>query len=100
GRLRDREDTPALRDEQAAHVHGRLPRAGWRRRTAMNDAERDAWLREALRHAPDSEALPPSAVSEAILLKARAAARSAAPARLAGSRDAPANPWTALWDWL
>jgi len=66
----------------------------------MNDAERDAWLREALRHAPDSEALPPSAVSEAILLKARAAARSAAPARLAGSRDAPANPWTALWDWL
>ena len=39
----------------------------------MNDAERDAWLREALRHAPDSDALPPSGVSEAILLKARAA---------------------------
>ena len=34
----------------------------------MNDAERDAWLREALRHAPDSDALPPSGVSEAILL--------------------------------
>ena len=51
----------------------------------MNDAERDAWLREALRHAPDSDALPPSGVSEAILLKARAAAR----ARGAGRRDVP-----------
>jgi len=67
----------------------------------MNDTERDAWLREALRHAPDSDALPPSGVSEAILLKARAAARAAAPAaRRAGSRDAHANPLTALWDWL
>ena len=66
----------------------------------MNDGERDAWLREALRHAPDSEALPPSGVSEAILLKARAAARTAAPARIAGSRDAHANPWTTLWAWL
>ena len=67
----------------------------------MNDAERDAWLREALRHAPDSDALPPSGVSEAILLKARAAARAAAPAaRRAGSRDAHANPLLALWDWL
>ena len=27
GRLRDREDAAALRDEQAAHLHGRLPRA-------------------------------------------------------------------------
>ena len=43
----------------------------------MNDAECDAWLREALRHAPDSDAVPPSGVSEAILLKARAAARGA-----------------------
>ena len=67
----------------------------------MNDAERDAWLREALRHAPDSDALPPSGVSEAILLKARAAARAAAPAaRRAGSRTAHANPLTAFWDWL
>ena len=27
GRLRDRQDAAALRDEQAAHLHGRLPRA-------------------------------------------------------------------------
>ena len=67
----------------------------------MNDAERDAWLREALRHAPDSEALPPRGVSEAILLKARAAARGAAPAaRRIVSRDVRANPLTRLWDWL
>jgi len=67
----------------------------------MNDAERDAWLREALRHAPDSDALPPNGVSEAILLKARAAARAAAPpTRRAGSGDARANPLTALWNWL
>ena len=56
----------------------------------MNDAERDAWLREALRHAPDSDALPPSGVIEAILLKARVAARAAAPR--GGSSDARANP--------
>ena len=67
----------------------------------MNDAERDAWLREALRHAPDSDALPPSGVSEAILLKARAAARATPPpTRRAGSGDAHANPLTALWNWL
>jgi hypothetical protein len=66
----------------------------------MNDAERDAWLREALRHAPDSDALPPSGVSEAILLKARAAARAAAPAARRAVRDAHANPLLAFWDWL
>jgi len=67
----------------------------------MNDGERDAWLREALRHAPDSDALPPSGVSEAILLKARAAARAAAPAgRRAASREPHANPLTAFWNWL
>jgi hypothetical protein len=41
----------------------------------MNDAERDAWLREALRHAPDSQALPPQGVSDTILARARAATR-------------------------
>ena len=67
----------------------------------MNDAERDAWLREALRHAPDSDAQPPSDVSEAILLKARAAARGGAPgARRVASRDADANPLLAFWAWL
>ena len=63
----------------------------------MNDAERDAWLREALRHAPDSDALPPSGVSEAILLKARAAARGTTPRR-GTSRDASAHPLMAWWD--
>jgi len=66
----------------------------------MNDAERDAWLREALRHAPDANAAPPSGVSEAILLKARAAARTAAPAARRGSGGAQANPLLAIWDWL
>jgi len=65
----------------------------------MNDAERDAWLREALRHAPDSGALPPNGVSEAILAEARAAARSAAPRR-AAARGAPANSFAAFWTWL
>jgi len=67
----------------------------------MNDAERDAWLREALRHAPDSDALPPSGVSDAILLKARAAARAAGPSvqrRVAA--DARAHPLAAFWSWL
>jgi len=66
----------------------------------MNDAERDAWLREALRHAPDSQALPPRGVSEAILAKARAAARTeqARPARAA--RVARPNPLAAFWNRL
>ncbi len=66
----------------------------------MNDAERDAWLREALRHAPDANAAPPSGVSEAILLKARAAARTVAPAARRGPGGAQANPLLAIWDWL
>jgi hypothetical protein len=68
----------------------------------MNDAERDAWLREALRHAPDSDALPPSGVSEAILLKARAAARAGAtsPRRATTGIAPPANPLAAFWAWL
>ena len=65
----------------------------------MSDSERDAWLREALRHAPDSGALPPNGVSEAILAEARAAARSAAPRRVA-PRAARANAFAALWAWL
>jgi hypothetical protein len=38
------------------------------------DGARDAWLSQALRHAPDSNAAPPTALSEAILAEARAAA--------------------------
>ena len=67
----------------------------------MNDAERDAWLREALRHAPDADALPPSGVSESILLKARAAARAGAtPTRSDASRVAPASAFGRFWSWL
>jgi hypothetical protein len=63
----------------------------------MSDSERDAWLREALRHAPDAAAAPPRDLSETILAQARAAARvSGAPARTARRR----NPFLALWDWL
>jgi hypothetical protein len=39
-----------------------------------HDGARDAWLSQALRHAPDSNAAPPTALSEAILAEARAAA--------------------------
>ncbi len=69
----------------------------------MNDAERDAWLREALRHAPDSDALPPSGISEAILSKARAAARAARPGPRrddARRTTPPANAFAAFWSWL
>jgi hypothetical protein len=63
----------------------------------MSDSERDAWLREALRHAPDAAAAPPRDLSETILAQARAAARvGGAPARTARRR----NPFLALWDWL
>jgi hypothetical protein len=58
-----------------------------------DDLERDAWLREALRHAPDADAAPPATLSEAILKQARAAT-AAAPA------PRPASPWSAAWAWL
>jgi len=38
------------------------------------DGEIDAWLRQALRHAPDAAALPPDALRTAILAQARTAA--------------------------
>jgi len=66
----------------------------------MNDAERDAWLREALRHAPDADAVPPTGVSEAILAKARAQAQGGAPARTRPARGSAANGLAAFWDWL
>ena len=67
----------------------------------MSDTERDAWLREALRHAPDSGALPPRELSETILASARAATRSAQglPAHRA-SHMGPKHPLAAFWDWL
>ena len=67
----------------------------------MEDAERDAWLREALRHAPDAGAAPPSVVSAAILAEARAAAaRSAGTPALPRGSVVPANPFLMLWRWL
>ncbi len=62
--------------------------------------EHDAWLREALRHAPDSGAAPPSVISAAILAEARAAA--ARPTMPSGVRRtaASANPLLVFWAWL
>lgn len=61
----------------------------------MTEEQRDAHLREALRHAPDAQLQPPPALSALILNEARAKARDAsAPAR------APRHPLAALWDWL
>ena len=68
-----------------------------------DDAERDLWLREALRHAPDSGAAAPSAISAAILAEARAAAARPMPASTAGRgapRAAPTHPWLIFWSWL
>ena len=41
------------------------------------EGERDAWLQEALRHAPDHSVVPPLALSDAILRAARSSADSA-----------------------
>jgi hypothetical protein len=60
----------------------------------MPDADRDAWLSEALRHAPDADLAPPASLSEMILREAQAKARPASPA------PRPPLPWwTRLWVW-
>jgi hypothetical protein len=60
----------------------------------MPDADRDAWLSEALRHAPDADMAPPASLSEMILREAQAKAKPAAPA------PRPPMPWwTRLWVW-
>ncbi len=74
------------------------------------DTERDPWLSEALRHAPDAEAAPPAALSDAILRKARAATgatstggdetRSTHHARTRSARTSPASMWASAWAWL
>jgi hypothetical protein len=63
---------------------------------APDSVPHDAWLREALRHAPDADALPPSTLSETILRQARAATARAAPPQPPsfGQRLA------AAWSWL
>ena len=61
----------------------------------MTDQERDAHLREALRHAPDAQVQPPPSLSALILSEARAKARDTeAPAKPAR------HPLLALWDWF
>jgi len=70
-------------------------------RSARDDDERDAYLRAALRHAPDTDARPPEALSARILREARAAA---APTTPAGGRVRPAmrermsSALRSLWD--
>ena len=44
--------------------------------------ERDAWLHQALRHAPDAGATPPTTLRDAILAEARSAVRQRPAARL------------------
>ena len=60
--------------------------------------EHDAWLREALRHAPDASASPPPSLRESILAEARAAARAgwARPAAAPSLLDRA----LAFWSWL
>ena len=66
------------------------------------DDERDAWLAQALRHAPDANADAPPALSDTILREARAAAaRPTVPH--ASPRQSATSPlqWLAsAWDWL
>ena len=59
------------------------------------DAERDAWLSQALRHAPDADVAPPSALSELILREAQAKARPAAPA----ATRPRLSFWSRVWVW-
>jgi hypothetical protein len=63
-----------------------------------DEPERDAWLSEALRHAPDASASPPAALSDAILRAARAATRPASTPHAADKR--PVDKWLAAWSWL
>jgi hypothetical protein len=60
------------------------------------DAERDAWLRAALRHAPDAATGAPPALGAAILREAAVKAGSAASRR----RSAQAAWWADAWAWL
>ena len=60
-----------------------------------DEPERDAWLSEALRHAPDANAVPPAELSEAILRQARNAVKVPQPA--ARARPHGLMQW---WSWL
>ena len=71
-----------------------------------SDDERDAWLREALRHAPDSSLSPPALLRDSILSQARAAVAvavplppvaAAMPARRPVQRE---SALATVWSWL
>ncbi|HKX42188.1 MAG TPA: hypothetical protein VJO99_13590, partial [Burkholderiaceae bacterium] len=64
------------------------------------DLPRDAWLREALRHAPDADAAPPAALRDAILRQARAAATIAAPRNASSSPTGWRRRLAEVWSWL
>jgi hypothetical protein len=59
------------------------------------EEQRDAHLREALRHAPDARLQPPPGLSELILKEARAKARDTST-----PVGAPRHPLLGIWDWL
>ena len=63
--------------------------------------ERDAWLREALRHAPDSDAAPPTDAQRRDPAPRRARPRRGRRRPGATARiGRAANPLPALWRWL
>jgi len=62
---------------------------GPRSSPSSSGPEHDAWLREALRHAPDASASPPPSLREAILAEARAAARAGSTRQPAASASIP-----------
>jgi hypothetical protein len=63
------------------------------------DEDRDAWLAQALRHAPDANTDAPAALSDTILREARAAARP--PAARPRPDPVGTQSWiAAAWDWL
>jgi hypothetical protein len=68
------------------------------------DDERDTYLREALRHAPDAALGPPAALSDAILRQARSAPMAAPAARAASAElqrhGSPRRVLDDLWSWL
>ena len=70
------------------------PQGGSDRDDSSHDSERDAWLGEALRHAPDADAGAPPGVRDAILRQAREAAATPAPRADAQRRN---SPWSGWW---
>ena len=74
-------------------------------RSTETGTDRDAWLVQALRHAPDTQAAPPPTLDDAILREARAAAHAGPPvaakgaAQLRGSQRS-SNALATAWAWV